>query len=146
MFRAGATLTMLPGASAVIVSMLVSGFVLIPVAAARGQSPDPAADAVFQVGPLAFTPAISIPEFGLDSNVFNDFENPEKDFTANVQPEVDAWLRFGPLRLGARQQFNFIYFSEYRSESAVNTRTALTAELLLLWARPHASLSYREDQ
>jgi hypothetical protein len=123
-------------------SLLACGFMLMSVAAASGQGTDPSADAVFRVGPLAFTPALSIPALGLDSNVFNDSENPRKDFMANVQPTVDAWLGFGPIRLEAKQQFNLLYFEKYASERAVNTLSSLRAELLLLWGTPYVGLSF----
>ncbi len=123
-------------------SLLAGALVLVSVAAASGQGPDPSADAVFRVGPLAFTPALSIPAVGLDSNVFNDSENARKDFTANVQPSVDAWLRFGPIRLEAKQQFNLLYFKQYASERAVNSNSGLRAELLLLWGTPYAGVSF----
>jgi hypothetical protein len=122
--------------------VLAGCFVLASAATASGQGSDPAADAVVRVGPLAFTPALSIPALGLDSNVFNDSENPRKDFMANVQPAVDAWLGFGPLRLEAKQQFNLLYFHEYASERAVNTLSALRAEVELLWGTPYAGVSF----
>jgi hypothetical protein len=123
-------------------SLLVGGFLVISVAAASGQSPDPAADALFHVGPLAFTPAISVPTLGIDSNVFNENENPRQAFTADIQPEVEAWLRVGQLRVGAREQLNLLYFHDYPSEGGVNTNTNLKADLLLLWGTPHASVSF----
>lgn len=132
----------LPGTSAVLISLLVCGFMTTSVSTACGQDTDPASNAVFQMGPLAFTPAISIPALGLDSNVFNESENPRKDFTANIQPEVEAWLRFGRARLGAKEQLNLLYFDKYASERAVNTISAFNADLLLLWGTPHASVSF----
>lgn len=122
--------------------LLVGGIMLIPVASARGQGTDPSENAVFQIGPLAFTPALSIPYLGLDSNVFNQSTNPRKDFTANIQPSIDAWLRFGRLRLGAKEQLNLLYFNKYVSERAVNSISAFNADLLLLWGTPHASVSF----
>ena len=133
---------MLPGASAVITRLLVGGFVVSSVATVSGQGADASANAVFHMGPLAFTPTLSIPTFGLDSNVFNESTNPRKDFTANIQPEAQAWLRFGPTRLEAKEQVNLLYFNKYASERAVNTSSSLKAELLLLWGTPHASVSF----
>jgi len=132
---------MLRDPSVVVTCLLVGAFMMNPVLTA-GQAPDPSSNAVFRMGPLAFTPSLSIPALGLDSNVFNDSENPRKDFIANVQPEVEAWLRFGRARLEAKERVNLLYFNKYASERAVNTITSFKAELLLLWGTPHASVSF----
>jgi len=128
--------------AAIMTTLLAGGFLVLAAGSARGQAPDPSASATFQVGPLAFTPALAIPALGLDSNVFNESENPRQDFTANVQPAGDAWLRFERMRLHARQQFNLLYFDKYASQRAVNTFTTLRAEVFLLWATPYVSASY----
>jgi hypothetical protein len=118
----------------------VSGLTMMAASPAHGQT-DPSANAVFQMGPLAFTPSLSVPSFGIDSNVFNESENPKSDFTSNVQPEIEAWLRIGRARLGVKEQISFLYFDKYASERAVNNSTSLRFDVLLLNITPHATVS-----
>src|SRR5262249_21335666 len=45
-----------------------------------GQIASPA-DARFHVGPLGITPTITLSNFGIDNNVFNDADHPQQDTT-----------------------------------------------------------------
>ena len=82
-------------ATSCLVGLLTSG-------GAAAQGVDPADNAVVRMGPLAWTPSLSIPSFGYDTNIFNEARAPRRDFTANVQPAVDAWLRLGRVRVTVR--------------------------------------------
>ena len=121
---------------------LLSTAVLIVPGPTLAQEVDPAQNALFRVGPLALTPALSVPAAGLDSNVYNESEQPRKDFVADVQPQVDAWLRLGRLRVDGKQQFNYLYFNRYVSERALNTMSTISGEVDLLWVKPHASVGF----
>lgn len=111
-------------------------------AEARAQGVDPADRAVVKMGPLAWTPSLSIPSIGVDTNVFNEAIAPRRDFTANVQPAVDGWLRLGRARFTVREQLNLMYFRRYASERAVNNSTTVTGRLDLVWGSPHASVGF----
>ena len=63
--------------------------------AAAQEPPDPMDEAQVQLGPLAFTPLISLTGVGIDTNVFNTADDEKADFTATVRPEAKAWLRMG---------------------------------------------------
>lgn len=132
----------MPGRAETIRRLLATASVALAAATASAQTADPAETAMFRVGALSFTPDLSIPAFGVDSNVFNESENPRDDFTAVVQPAVDLWLRFGRLRLDGRQQFNLVYFKRYATERAVNTNSRLRAALDLFWVTPYAEASF----
>lgn len=123
-------------------TLLVWGLVALAPRAAAAQEVDPASTALLHVGPLALTPGLSIPSAGLESNVFNESDDPRDDFVADIQPQLDAWLRFGRLRLDGKQQFNYLYFNRYSAERALNTTSTVNGRLDLLWARPHASIGF----
>ena len=44
------------------------------------------------LGPVYLTPTIALTNLGVDTNVFNQVDNPKSDFTLTVEPHVDAWL------------------------------------------------------
>ena len=54
---------------------------------------DPIESARFQTGPIGLSPAIALTGFGVDTNVFNDFDDPRRDLTFTVSPMLDTWLR-----------------------------------------------------
>ena len=48
-----------------------------------------------RIGPLWMNPIISMPNLGIDTNVFNDPPSgaPKRDFTMTLAPKADMWLR-----------------------------------------------------
>ena len=83
-------------------SALCALLVFVFAAPAQAQSPlppDSTAPGSIQAGPVALTPAFEITNAGVDSNVFNDADGPQEDFTATLRPRLDARLRFGPQAL-----------------------------------------------
>ena len=74
----------------------------------------------FHWGPLALTPTFTIPTMGVDSNVFNEQEDPKSDFTVSLEPAADYWLRLGRARLSARSVINYEYFHEYETQRSFN--------------------------
>jgi hypothetical protein len=98
---------------------------------------DPIERARLQVGPLGLTPSIALTRLGIDSNVFNEFENPKSDFRFTVSPQIDAWLRAGRSRLSVAARGDLWYFNRYTSErsvdGAVNTRFEVRGARVTPW-------------
>ena len=83
---------------------------------AQDGAADPADAARFRVGALRFTPSIAISNLGVDSNVFNEADDPKQDTTAGVGPQVDLWLKTGPGRLSGKAVGQYLYFAKYRNQ------------------------------
>ena len=83
--------------------------------------PDPAAVRV-RIGPLWMNPTISIPNVGIDTNVFNEPANltPKRDFTMTVSPKTELWLRMGRTRLSGLVAEDVIWYQKYTTERAAN--------------------------
>jgi hypothetical protein len=81
---------------------------------------DPIERARLQVGPLGLTPSIALTNFGVDTNVFNQFDEPRSDFTFTVSPQLDAWLRAGRWRLRVASRSDMVYFRHYTSERSID--------------------------
>lgn len=98
---------------------------------------DPIERARLQLGPLGLTPSIALTSFGVDSNVFNEFEDPKSDFRFTVSPQLDAWLRAGRARLFVAARSDLWYFNHYSSErsadTAVNTRFEVRGARVTPW-------------
>jgi hypothetical protein len=115
--------------------------IAVPVFA-QDEPPDPFKTARFRFGPLALNPTIGISNLGIDTNVFNEWENPKKDFTSTVAPQADFWLRLARARVVARANIGYAYFAKYKNERSVNTDSSVRLELPLLRIRPYAGVSY----
>ena len=91
------------------------------LALAQPQDSDEAEEeARFHWGPLALTPTFTIPTIGVDSNVFNEQENPKSDFTTSLEPRAAYWLRVGRARISASSVINYEYYHEYKTERSFN--------------------------
>jgi hypothetical protein len=96
----------------------LAGLLLTSVLSASlsAQAPDdPIEDARFQTGPIGLSPAIALTGFGVDTNVFNDFDDPRRDLTFTVSPMLDTWLRAGRSRLHVFTRTDLMYFHQYAS-------------------------------
>lgn len=104
--------------------LLLTAFV--PATAAAQE--DPIGTARFRLGPVGVTPSIALTDVGVDSNVFNEVENPRQDFTATLSPQADTWLRAGPTRAHVRGSADLVYFQRYASERSVDGKVDVRIE------------------
>lgn len=109
---------------------LVASLVSCTAASAQG-APDPWADARFHLGPVALSPAISIANAGIDTNVFASAENPERDWTASFIPATTAVLRLGRGQLSAQGDVTYQYFRRFESERSLSSRGSLRLDVPL---------------
>ncbi|MDO8631727.1 MAG: outer membrane beta-barrel protein, partial [Phycisphaerales bacterium] len=84
--------------------------------------PDPARVRV-RIGPLWMNPTISIPNIGIDTNVFNEPSNvtPKKDFTVTVSPQTELWLRMGRTWLSGVIVEDINWYKKYADQRGVNS-------------------------
>ena len=61
--------------------------VAVPSAARAQDAPAPEEAARFRFGPLRFTPVVNVERVGVDTNVFNEADDPKSDFTAVFGPQ-----------------------------------------------------------
>jgi hypothetical protein len=92
----------------------------LSISAAQAQDDDPVETARIQAGPFGLTPTIALSNLGVDSNVFNTFEDPKKDFTFTISPGADLFFRAGPSRLEVNSRADLVYFHEYSSERSLD--------------------------
>jgi hypothetical protein len=90
-------------------------------ASAQTEEADPADSARFRVGALRFTPSITLTNLGVDTNVFNDANNPQRDTTAAIGPAVNLWLKAGRSRLSGKVSGQYLYFNNYDSQRSWGT-------------------------
>jgi len=105
--------------------LIAVGVLLLTASRSTGQTadggPDPAAVRV-RIGPLLMNPTISMPNLGIDTNVFHDppFVTPRRDFTMTISPRADMWLRLGRTWLSGIVAEDIVWYQKYESESSAN--------------------------
>lgn len=81
-------------------------------------------------GPFYITPGIQLRDLGVDSNVFNEAEDPKSDFTFTLSPRLDVAVPFGrTLLLKSPVGVDFIYYQKYSGQRSASPRVAPRAEI-----------------
>jgi hypothetical protein len=94
------------------------------------------------IGPLAIKPSVALTNVGIDSNVFNETDDPKQDLTATIEPQVETWLRVGAARFKSRSRSGIVYYRDYRGERSVNADHEARLEFLFNRVRPFAEVSF----
>jgi len=95
-----------------------------------------------RLGPVGVTPSVSLTRLGVDTNVFNEFDDPKRDFTVTLTPRVDAWSRVGRSRVHVTGRSDLVYFDRYASERSVDSAIAGRAEFGGARIAPWLAASY----
>jgi len=98
------------------------------------------------------TPRVQLRNLGVDTNVFNELENPKSDFTYTLVPMLDLWV---PLTrrflLTTRSEAGLVYFQKYANQRTIDPRVLVRGDILFnrltlfaendfLWARQRENL------
>jgi hypothetical protein len=84
--------------------------------------PDPEQTGRFRLGFIRYTPSINLTNLGVDTNVFNEVDDPKEDFTAVFGPKAEFWSRLGPrARIYGSTGLDYQYFQEYESQRSFGT-------------------------
>ena len=96
----------------------------------------------YRFGPIRFTPAITITNFGVDTNVFNEPVNPKQDFTITFGPKVDVYTRLGRGLLSGQVGLDYFYFQDYDSQRSFGTNEKLRIDYPLGRFTPFGDVRY----
>jgi len=99
---------------------LLGSVLAVPSAGWAQNVADPSETARFHLGPVSLTPRIGLRNVGLDTNVFNLSETPERDFTATLTTGADTWLRVGRAYFSSRTTADWVYFQKAGSQRSLN--------------------------
>jgi hypothetical protein len=111
-------------------------------ARAQTQAPEAIETMPIHFGALGLRPSISITNVGNDSNVFNEAEHPQEDFTATVVPRLVARVRGGRMTLSYGSAADMVYFKKFTSERSVNANTDIRLDADLGRVQPYASIGW----
>lgn len=119
----------------VVFACAVFGLLVVPEAFAQGR---------FQTGNLSWTPIISLRDAGLDTNLYDEPTNPQRDHVAVFTPQVDGVLDIGGGSLAMAGSADFMYFQRYTEERTINGRGSARFDLPLSRIRPFGGFSYQD--
>ena len=124
--------------------LLMTAVVCATAAPARAQSqlPEGVEAMPIHFGPLGLRPSVSITNIGNDSNVFNDADHPQSDFTATVVPRLVARVHGGRLLLSYGGATDIVYFKKFTSERSINSTTDLKLDADLGRLQPYATVGW----
>jgi hypothetical protein len=111
---------------------------LWPIGAlAQVPSDQGSAEARFRAGGLAVDPRFFIRDVGVDTNVFNETNDPVRDVTATAGPEIRTWLRAGRLFASGTTTVGWTYFQKSRRQRSVDFQQAGRVDVALVRVTPH---------
>ena len=117
-------------------------FLAMP-AAARAQDPsEQVSMARFHVGPLGFSPTLTMGNFGIDTNVFNTATNPTRDFTVTFMPATTEVMHVGRLLLSGRTSVPLTYFATSSTQRSVGFQQMGRVDVDLMHFVPYASVEH----
>lgn len=122
-------------------ALAVVALVAGPAATSASAQDADAERAPLKLGPFELWPTLVFRGIGVDANVFNEAENPKRDFTATVVPTLQVVVKPPRTRLSYTTGGEFVYFRKYTDERHVNRTFGATGEIDLTYFRPFASLS-----
>jgi hypothetical protein len=82
---------------------------------------DPADSARFHLGIIRFTPFLALTDIGVDTNVYNQYQEPKQDFTMTMGPGANYWLKLGRGRLEGTSDVTYTWFQTYSDQRSLNT-------------------------
>ena len=90
-----------------------------------------------RLGPLGLSPTLTVTNFGVDSNIFNDSTNPQSDVTITVTPRVQARLRTARVLWSGAIGTGLVYFKEFDAERSIDYEADGRVDADLNWFRPY---------
>jgi hypothetical protein len=99
-----------------------------------------------KLGAFELWPTLVLRNVGVDENVFNEPENPKRDFTATFAPTLDVVVRPPRTQLTVTTTGEFVYFGEYEDERHVNRIFNARGEFDLTWFHPSAAFGANDSE
>jgi hypothetical protein len=121
----------------------VAGLPLSATAQVPSGGTDPSAASV-RVGVLSLAPRFSVRQIGVDTNVFNTVDNPQRDATATASTGTDLWLRTGRGMLMVSGDTEYVHYDRFGSERSLSSRAQATYEVRFNRIRPVVRAATRD--
>lgn len=111
-------------------------------ACAQGTDLAAADTARIHLGPVGLKPRISLDRIGLDTNVNNDPDQPQRDFMIGLVPGVDSFLPIGRGLLTGKTSYELQYYQHRAGDRAANLSQSARFDLGLARFIPYVTTDY----
>lgn len=101
-----------------------------------------AAEARLRAGPIALNPRFALRDVGIDTNVLNEEDQPQRDFTMTAGPGLEAILRVGRVWVTSTSGVEWVYYRTLESQRSFNVEQRVRVDLDLLHLVPHVEAGY----
>ena len=101
-----------------------------------------AATARFHLGPLGWSPTLTMGNLGVNTNVFSTPTDPTRDFTVSFVPATQEWLPVGPLLFSGMTGVPLTYFQKAVTQRSVGFEQQGRVSLNLVHLVPYGALAY----
>jgi hypothetical protein len=129
--------------SALTMAILTAAIAFSPSSAfAQDEAPRPP----IAIGAFELWPAITIRSIGVDANVYNEAENPKRDFTATFVPSLQVVVKPPRTHVSVTTASDFVYFRTYTDQRHINRRFSASGEFDLTYIRPFASIDASDTE
>src|SRR5262245_13625674 len=108
-----------------------------PALYAQTEADDAVSTARLRLGPFAVRPRLAIQNVGVDTNVYNDVENPTRDFMGGLVSGVTLDLRLGRALVTSSSLLEWAYFAKNTALRSMNWGEDLRVELRLNRLTPY---------
>ncbi len=115
-------------------------------AQAQTQAPETIESMPIHAGPVGLRPSLVITNAGIDSNVFNEPDNPRSDWTATIVPRLVARVRASRLLFSYGAATDFVYYKEFKDEESVNFTSDVALNASLGRLQPYISSGWTSTQ
>lgn len=111
-------------------------------AVANAQTTPPGGDErpTLMIGAFELRPRLVLHSIGVDNNVFNEADDPKRDFTLGAAPDLEVTVKPGRLKIVWLTATDFLWYKKYTSERTANRSTNLNVDLNLNALRPFFSV------
>jgi hypothetical protein len=103
-------------------------------------------DVAVRLGSFSLTPILTVQQLGYDNNVFDEPNNPKKDFVAALTPTVRAYLDGAHVQLVSEVAGDFVYYQKYASERSIARRAKGRMDLMLGHLKPSVAAGYLQTR
>jgi hypothetical protein len=131
--------------------LLGASLLLAPAARAQGtltgELPDAIpTDVALRLGSFSLTPILTVQQIGSDNNVFDEPNNPKKDFVVALTPTVRAYLDGAHVQVVSEVAGDFVYYQKYASERSIARRAKGRMDLMLGHLKPSVAAAYLQTR
>jgi hypothetical protein len=101
---------------------------------------------VIRWGPLRLAPGLTITQLGTDFNVFDEKEDPKKDFVVAGTPDVSAFVRTRFFTISAYVGAEMQFYQKYKKERSIGPANKARVDILMSRFTPYVGFAQTRNR